>query len=373
MRRPSKKISIVLTGGHAATPGIATVEEIRGRDQGSSIEISWIGAKEALSGTGQATTEYKIFPKIGVRFYSINAGKLQTKFTRYTIPLLLKIPLGFFQAIILLLKIKPKLVLSFGGFASLPVVFWAYILRIPVILHEQTVAFGRANMVSSFFATEIALARTESSKFFPENKSVVTGNPVTNRILMIQPKDTPSDPKIILVMGGSRGSQFINDLVMDSCKKLLEHYRLMHITGENEFDRVDKFRSRLSEELRSRYEVFSFISPREMAEKYKLSDIIVGRAGANSISEILIIKRPAILIPLPRTFMDEQVKNALFARDFGIARILEEKDATVQNFMKLIDDISSNWQEIAAKVVHKESPDRFAAKKLVDLIFKNLP
>src|SRR5688572_25348723 len=118
--KQEKPIKILLTGGHAATVGIAVVEELKERLD-KNVDIYWIGSRRAMEGSKSSTLEYKIYPNIGVKFYSIDAGKIQTKFTRYTIPSLVKIPVGFIQSFFLLLKIWPKVVLSFGGYASFPV------------------------------------------------------------------------------------------------------------------------------------------------------------------------------------------------------------------------------------------------------------
>src|SRR4030042_3749785 len=128
---------IVLTGGHAGTPAIAVSQELKRRYP--EIPLFWIGSKYAMPGTSATTLEYKILPEIGVEFHPLVVGKLQTKFHRYTIPLFLNIPLSFLQAILLVIKLKPKVIVSFGGFSSFPVIFWGHLFRIPIILHEQTV------------------------------------------------------------------------------------------------------------------------------------------------------------------------------------------------------------------------------------------
>ncbi len=355
------EIRIVLTGGHAATPGIATVEELRKRDFGKKLEIYWIGSKKSVEGTKFSTLEYKIYPEIGVKFYPITAGKIQTKFTRHTVPSLLKIPVGFVQAFIALLKIRPKVVISFGGYASFPVVFWAWVFRIPVILHEQTVAAGRASMASSFFAARIAVSREESLKFFPKNRVTVTGNPVMQEIVKVKAKNTPGNPPTILIIGGSRGSQFINEEVSYIADKLTQKYKLIHVTGEANYLNYKNFES-------AWYEVISTVDPREVYKYYEKADIVISRAGANSVSEIIIVKRPAILIPLPRTFMDEQVKNAKYAEDFGVAKVMTEREVNSESLQSAIADSLENWSKIVGRIKEKISPDLNAAKNLVDLV-----
>lgn len=365
-----KKIKILLTGGHAATTGIAVVEEIKKTANLKDAEIYWIGSKTAIEGSKLSTIESQIFPKIGVKFVSIIAGKLQTKFTIHTIPSILKIPIGFIQAFWFLIKIRPNVTLSFGGYSSFPVVFWSWVFRIPVIIHEQTTVFGRASASSAFFATKIVLAREESIKYFPKNKSVVTGNPLMTNILEVKPKIHSGNPPIILVIGGSRGSNFINELMIETVKTLLSHFKIIHVTGEKDFKMVEKGRESLSPVLNQNYETFSSVNPLEMGELYSQSDLIISRSGANSISEILSVKRPAILIPLPRTFMGEQVKNAQYARDFGIATVFLEKEATPSAIITEINRLFNDWQDVVNKVSKKESPDINASKKVVDILQK---
>ncbi len=362
---PQKRVSrILLTGGHAATPAIAVVEEIKNRR--GNIDIFWAGSKYAMPGSDSTTVEYKILPLLGAKFYPISMGKLQTKFTRYTIPLLLNIPVSFIQALFVLLKVKPDLILSFGGFSSFPVIFWAYIFRIPIILHEQTAAAGRASIASARFAEKIAIARLESQSYFPKDKLVLTGNPVMSQVLSVTPKSKIGMPPTLLVMGGSRGSQFINEELGKIVESLQKDYKIIHIMGET------NGRSALPSET-SRYKVLSFVDPREMAKYYRQSDIIISRAGANSVSEIMYICRPAILIPLPRTYASEQVKNAEFAEKFGIAKVMREPEVNPESLIREINKMKETWQKRVDVVRKKTNPDVRSAGKLVDILESYLP
>jgi len=362
--------NILLTGGHAATTGIAVVEEIRKTEKLKDYNIYWIGSKMAIEGSNISTIESRVLPRIGVKFIPITAGKIQTKFTPHTIPSLLKIPIGFVQAFLFLLQIKPKVVISFGGYASFPVVFWAWVFRIPVILHEQTVAAGRASISSAFFATKIALAREGSQKYFPKTKSIITGNPLMSNILNIKPKKSQSQPPEILVIGGSRGSNFVNELIIDIAKRLLPDFVITHVTGERDFEKVEKFRETLPTILKNNYKTYLSIDPLEIGAYYSQSDIIISRSGANSISEILYARRPAILIPLPRTFMNEQVKNAKYAEEFGFAKTFLEKEATPEAIVKEIYKIQKNWQEIEVNALQKLNPDINAARKVTNILLE---
>jgi UDP-N-acetylglucosamine--N-acetylmuramyl-(pentapeptide) pyrophosphoryl-undecaprenol N-acetylglucosamine transferase len=275
---------------------------------------------------------------------------------------------GLVQAFWFLLKTRPNVVLSFGGYSSFPIVLWSWFFRIPVILHEQTVAAGRASISSAFFATKIALAREESRKYFPAGKVIVTGNPLMSNILNVVPKNVPSKSPTILVIGGSRGSNFLNELIIDIAAKLLPRFTIIHVTGMRDFEKVEKFKEKLTQNLKQNYKTYLSINPMEMGSYYSQADIIISRSGANSVSEILYARRPAILIPLPRTFMGEQVKNARYAESFGFSSVFLEKEATPEAIIKEINRLLTDWQRIMEKARGKDNPDINASKKVVSLI-----
>ena len=351
--------NILLTGGHAATTGVAVIEEIKKRHP--KDKIFWIGAKSVFSKSQATSLEYKFLPSLGVNFYPITAGKLQTKFTRYTIPLLLLIPVGFFQALVLLIKIKPKVVLSFGGYSSFPVVFWSWIMGMPVILHEQTVAAGRANIASAFFCKKIAVARIESEKYFPKQKTVVIGNPLSKGILEVGVKKDVGSKKTVLIVGGSRGSEFINEEVSKIDKYLKENYKVIHITGESQFERFKYLDS-------ENYKVIPYLSPSDMPKYYELADVIIARSGANTVSEVMYIKRPTIFVLLPRTYLNEQYKNAKYAESFGIASVLTETDVENGKLIPTLEKTFADWKSIVGKMTSIDSPDKLASAKVVDLL-----
>jgi UDP-N-acetylglucosamine--N-acetylmuramyl-(pentapeptide) pyrophosphoryl-undecaprenol N-acetylglucosamine transferase len=361
-----KENRVVLTGGHAGATAYAFIEELRKSKKG--WDIYWIGAARALEGKALPTLEKAVFPKIGVKFVPIVAGKIQRRFTLYTIPSLFKIPIGFIHALILLLRIKPKIIVSFGGFASFPVVVMGFLLGIPSIVHEQTVAYGLANKYSAFFATKVALARKESSKYFKKGKGVVTGNPISKEILSLPKKFKVSEPGTVLITGGSRGSEVINESVLKILPKLLSRYRVIHQTGMNQLAMINKFKEGLPQALKENYEVYGMVEPWNWFKLISRADVIVSRAGANIVSEIIAAGRPSLLIPIPWSFMDEQNANAKFAQDFGIARILPQEKLSPETLLTQIEDIFKDWEGIIEKVKGKESPDKEASRRLVELV-----
>jgi UDP-N-acetylglucosamine--N-acetylmuramyl-(pentapeptide) pyrophosphoryl-undecaprenol N-acetylglucosamine transferase len=361
---------VVLTGGHAATTAIAVVEEIIRRYQDSPVEIFWIGVKNAFEGKGVPTIESLHFSKLGIKTYFINTGRLQRKLTLWTIPSLFKIPFGFIHSLFLIANIRPDIIVSFGGFAAFPVVLVGKILGIPSILHEQTAAAGRANLFSAPFASKIALARKESLKYFNSSKSVLVGNPVMTQVLEVLPKEKMSRTPVLYVTGGSRGSQSINQALEPILQKLLGKFNVIHQTGLLDFHKFESIRNKLPSEVRERYEVYSLIDPMQIDSVYKRADIIVSRAGANTVSEIMAVKRPSILIPIPFSYLDEQTANAVLASKFGIAKILKQDELSPDRLMKEIEEVYLNWHEYIKRSSKKEAPDKNAAIRFVDLIEK---
>lgn len=361
-----KRINLILTGGHAGTTALAVVVEIKKRHP--EWKLFWIGAASLFEGKNLPTLESRVFPQNEVAFHSIFTGRIQRKFTIWTIPSILKIPFGFIHALVLIAKIRPKLILSFGGFAAFPVVVVGSLLGISVVIHEQTIAVGRANKFSAPFARVIALARKESLRFFPKEKCSVIGNPILPEIEKIVPKKKISTPPTVFVTGGSRGSMTINSLIDEVLPELLSKYKLIHQTGEFEFPKFAKRKAGLSEELKDRYQIYSYIPPGEMPEILEKADILVGRAGANTVSEVVAAKKPSILIPIPFSYMDEQSKNAHFAEKFGVAKVLPQEGLTAEKIFKEIDAVVKDWQGVVARVSAKKSPDIGASGRLVELV-----
>lgn len=360
------RYSIVLTGGHAATTAYATVQEII--KQGKNWEIYFIGSKVAVEGRNFPTLEYDLLPKLNIKFLTIASSRFQRKFTIHTIPSILKFPIAFFQSIFYISKIKPKLVLSFGGFASIPVVVSAKMVGIPIILHEQTSAAGRASIVTSWFANKIAVARESSIKYFSEKKCILIGNPVSTEVSSIKPFNKLGHTATIFVTGGSRGSVNINNAVEGILPEILKTYNLVHQTGDQDIEKFRILRASLAKHLRDKYQVFSRLYPQEMSAVYKKSDIIISRSGANTVSEIIMMKKPSILIPLPISYLDEQMKNAKYAESIGLSKVIKQDNLTSESLFKEIKYIAENYENILKKVNTFDSPDKNAGTRLVGLM-----
>lgn len=325
---------VLLTGGHAATTAISVIEELIRRYGKEGIDVSWIGSKFPIEGKKIDGLELQVFPEVGVKTY------------------LLKLPISIIRAIYFILKIRPDVTLSFGGFAAFPVVFASWLFRIPIIIHEQTTNLGLANQLSSIFAKEILLAK-------------VVGNPVMTQICEVEPKEKIGNPPVIFVMGGSRGSERINNAVFSILSKLLEKYKVVHITGEAHFSKFEGIKNK-------NYQCFPFVSPMQIDNLYRECDMVVSRSGANTIAELMIVKRPAILIPIPWSHLNEQGENAKLAKDFGLARILKQEDLSGEKLYFEIEEVVKDWDKIISQVSTKKSADIKASSKVVDVLTKYL-
>ena len=345
---------ILLTGGHAGTPALATVDYIK---KHKDWEISWAGTSRAIEGKEVKTLESKIFSKLDVNYFEIESGRLQKRFTKHTILSLLKIPRGFWDSYKLLTKIKPDIVLSYGGFISVPVVISAWLQGIPVVIHEQTVAIGLANKICAPFATKIAISRLETKKYANPAKVVHTGNPILENILNVKRKG--SKKKTIYITGGSRGALRVNKVIFDSLKILTKKYTIIHQTGDLDIGFAKKIRF-------NNYEPTNFTNPKQVHKIYESADLIVSRAGANTVAEIIYHKIPSILIPIPWTRYDEQNKNAKLAKKTGIAEILTEDNLNSKNLIKLVEKQIN--KKLRIKKLKTLSNDKQGAYNLVNLI-----
>lgn len=364
VKRKGKR-RIVLTGGHAATTALATAEELK-KSAKIPWDIHWIGTESALEGKRAPTLGALVFPE-KVAYHPIIAGRLQRRFTIWTIPSILKIPIGFVHALFILLKIRPSIILSFGGFAAFPVVFVGWLMAIPVIIHEQTSVVGRANKISAIFAKKIAISRPTSAKYFPRRKTILVGNPILSGIFKIPFKNKPGCPPTLFITAGSRGSQFINSLINQIIKELLAKFVVIHQTGYLDYEKFERVKNSLDRNLKSNYIVYSVINPGKMVDVYSQSDIVISRAGANTVSELIATKRPSILIPIPFSYKDEQNKNAQFAQKLGIAKVLPQEKLTAQKLVRQVNKVYENWSKITTSIKHINL-DRKAATRLVKLV-----
>lgn len=358
-------MKILITGAHF-TPAQAVIEELQKTPR---VEIVYLGRKYTREGDKSLSVESQVLPKLGVKFIPVISGRLQRLFTIYTIPSLFKIPIGILQSFYLILREKPEVVLSFGGYVSVPVVFTAWLLSIPIITHEQTLVSGLANTINSWFADKVAVSFERS--VFKGKKVILTGLPIRRDIIGISRGVSlvhPRGGQIILVMGGNQGSHIIN-LALEGClKELLKIAMVYHQTGDSKYRDYE----RLEELGKSgeRYKVKKWIGE-EYAVTLQEADLVVSRAGINTLTELAYLSKPALVIPIPYLYKNEQMVNAKFFKQLGLVRILPQEDLTPQKLLANIKNILNDLNhfkkraEEARKVVIPDAAKRLALETIL--------
>lgn len=334
---------IIVTGGHL-TPALATIEKLR---QNTDVEIVFIGRDHATEGDKAPSTEAMVVPGMGIKFYAIKPGRIQRVFTRFTLRSLAKIPLGFFQSLGILSRERPQVILSFGSYVAVPVVFAGWVLGIPIITHEQTLKSGLANKFIAFFAKKIAVSWEESLAHFPKNKAVLVGNPIRSDLLVIDKKRL-SRP-LIFITGGNQGAHIINEMVLEILKDLLERYQVIHQTGgslvNKDFETLTAFASQLPPRLKARYKIAKWFDTQETVEIFSKVSLVVGRSGANTVFETMVLGVPAVFIPLPIAASNEQTKNAELMEKNDAAIILPQERLTPKRLLAAINLIADNYKK----------------------------
>jgi len=354
---------------------LAVIDELQKK---KNWEVLYFGRKTAAEGDKAFSAEKGIIEKKGIKFVSLNAGRWQRKFTRYTIPAILRTPLGFAQSFFYLIKYKPNIILSFGSYVSVPVVLCGWLLDIPIVTHEQTSVRGLANKINSVFANKIAVSWSDTIGSYNKIKSVFTGNPIRNEIFTVSEsfwKSLSFDNKLplILVTGGNQGSHALNTAIAEVLPKLLEIAVVVHQTGQTEinddFERLIKIKEKLPKLLEGRYKVVKYLQSEEMGTLLNKSDLVISRAGANTVYELAALGKPAILVPLPWLYQDEQTKNASKLVEAGTSQILAQRELTGENLLFTVRNFLKNlpiYKKKANKA--KELVTLDASKKIANLV-----
>lgn len=289
----------------------------------------------------------------GITYVNIPAGKVRRYFSLQNISDLFITLQGTIRAITTLYNLYPDVVVSKGGYGSIPTVIAARILRIPIIIHESDAKPGRANLMAAKFAKKIAISFESAAQYFPkkvQNKIARTGIPIRKALTRIElqgaqqylglEKGIPT----VLILGGSQGSVKINDSVLSSLTSLVDFANVIHQTGQANFKNVQEVGNVVlaKDPNASRYHPFNYLSEVSLQRVAGIADIVISRAGANSIAEIGLWKKPAILIPIPESISHDQRTNAYAYARTGAAIVIEEENLTphllVAEVQRIIND-----------------------------------
>lgn len=335
------KKKIIITGGHL-TPALAVIDELQKKDE---WEIYFLGRKHATEREKTPSIESQVIQERGIWFFPMVTGRFPRHLNRYALYSFLKIPIGFLQAFYYLLRFRPQVILSFGGYVSVPVVLIGYLLKIPSLTHEQTTVSGLASKINSRFATKIAVSWIDTQKHFSASKVVLTGNPVRKEIFKVkesywQDLKYPANQPLILITGGNQGSHLINLAVEKALPKLLEMANVFHQCGHLEkmgdFERLEKAREKLPADLKKKYHVKKYLTGVEMGTFFNKSSLIISRAGANTLTEVAALGKPALFIPLPWLYKDEQNQNAKTLSEMGMAEILPQAELSEKTLVQKV-------------------------------------
>ncbi|MCA9365036.1 MAG: undecaprenyldiphospho-muramoylpentapeptide beta-N-acetylglucosaminyltransferase [Candidatus Moranbacteria bacterium] len=361
------------TGGHVF-PLIAVARELR-QQKTHDCECLYIG----VYGGTLAKTISEAMAKENISTRNIITGKMRRYFSFKNILDAFLFPVGLVQSLWHLLFFMPDVVFSKGGYAAVPVVIAAFIYRIPILTHDSDATPGLANKIIGRLAKRIAIAYPAAKEFFPEEKVVLTGNPLRaemNQGVAQRAREkynlTESQP-VILVLGGSLGADAINSAVVRALPEMTAIGQIIHQTGNKHLELVVKGAAQQGVKAdRDRYYPRPFFSREELADLFAVSDLVISRAGANTIAEIAANKKPSILIPLKTAANNEQRMNAYSIAQVGGTLVLEESNLgpnILANKMKKILGDKELSDKMAQNVAPFHHPDaaELIARGLIEL------
>lgn len=322
---------IILTGGGTAghvTPNIALLPRLKEL----GYDIQYIGSYTGI--------EKELIEPFGIPYHGISSGKLRRYFSvqNFTDPF--RVLKGFREAHKLIRQLKPDVIFSKGGFVSVPVVLAGKRCKVPVIIHESDMTPGLANKIAIPSAAKVCCNFPETLKSLPEGKAVLTGSPIRqellsgNKIAAMDMCQFTSDKPVILVIGGSLGAVAVNNAVREALPELLKDFQIIHLCGKGKMD----------ESLKDveGYCQFEYIK-NELRNLFALADIVISRAGANAICELLALHKPNLLIPLSaNASRGDQILNARSFERQGFSLVLEEEQLTKETLLNAVKTLYEN-------------------------------
>lgn len=366
--KQENNMKILFSGGGtmgSVSPLVAIYQELKEKD--ASLEVLWLGTKKGPEKDFLA--EYKI------PFRPIISGKWRQYFSLANIFTPVFVFLSFWQSLFILINFKPDAILTAGSFVAVPVMYAAAFLRIPRFAHQQDLEIGLANKLMIKKATAVTVTFTDISGKLPYNKTFKISNPVRQEVFSGNRERAAQFFKLnlsiptILIMGGGTGAQIINDMVFEAVGELVQKYQIIHLTGAgkgiseqfaNYFDRETL------KKIEERYRAYEFLN-KEIFDAYAISDLVVSRAGFNALTELSVLSKAVILIPIP----GHQELNAQYFAKFNAVKVLDQKELNKEAFFTAVDYLMQNPAErttlsrnIAGMI------DKDAAKRYVDLIYQ---
>lgn len=345
--------TIVLTGGGTAghvTPNIALIDRLK--EEG--FEISYIGSKTGI--------EKELIENIGIPYYAISSGKLRRYFSMKNFTDPFRVLKGCSEAKKLMKQLKPDVVFSKGGFVSVPVVRAAGKAKIPTVIHESDMTPGLANRLAIRYATKVCCNFTETLEHV-KGKGLHTGTPIRKELFSgtkeagLAYAGFDGNKPIILVVGGSTGAVRVNEAVRAALPKLLPEFDILHLCGKGKMDTSVNGKG---------YEQREYCD-KEMKDVLAMADIVISRAGANAICELLALHKPNLLIPLSaEASRGDQLLNAASFEKQGFSMVMQESEITPESLTEAVGELYRNRSRYIEAM--EKSPAGDATEMIVQLL-----
>lgn len=344
---------IVLTGGGTAghvTPNLALIPSLHSL----GWQIEYIGSQDGI--------ERQLVTELGISYHGIASGKFRRYFDLKNFSDPFRVLQGIWAAFWLLRKIKPRVIFSKGGFVTVPVILASWLQRIPVVIHESDLTPGLANKISIPCATKICVTFPETQQYIPQaictglpiRQEIFRGNAEVGRLFCKFQQTLP----VLLVIGGSTGSAAINAAIRSVLPQLTVKFQMIHACGKGNLD----------QELADypHYRQVEYLSA-ELADVLALADLVVSRAGANAVFELLALQKPNLLIPLPKAVSrGDQILNARSFQSQGYSAVMAEESLTKENLVQAIFDLYEHRHKYIQKMAN--SPSSKAIDQIIELI-----
>lgn len=346
---------IILTGGGTAghvTPNIALLPRLKELQ----YDIHYIGSYNGI--------EKELIEQFGIPYHGISSGKLRRYFSLQNFTDPFRVLKGFGEAKRLIKLLNPDVIFSKGGFVSVPVVMAGKKCKVPTIIHESDMTPGLANKLSIPSATKVCCNFPETVKLLPADKAVLTGSPIRQELLEGNKEKARSftglspDKPVILIIGGSLGAAAINDAVRSNLPEILKEFQIIHLCGRG---KLDPTLNNISG-----YVQYEYIKD-ELKDLFALTDIVISRAGANAICELLALHKPNLLIPLSaNASRGDQILNARSFERQGFSLVLEEENITSETLLSSIHELYANRRQYVDAMA--KSHQQNSIDTIIDLI-----
>ncbi|MBT2582123.1 undecaprenyldiphospho-muramoylpentapeptide beta-N-acetylglucosaminyltransferase [Planococcus sp. ISL-109] len=342
-----KTKTIILTGGGTAGH-VSLNQAIIPELENLGFRIEYIGSKAGI----ENELIRESYPE--VPYHAISSGKLRRYFSMKNFSDPFRVVAGLVQATNIIRKVRPVAIFSKGGFVSVPVVMAGRMMGVPVIIHESDVTPGLANKLALPFADHIFTVFKETLRHVPKERSTCTGSVIRSELLDGSAASGrelchfDNTHKVLMVMGGSQGAAPINEAVRENLDALTEQFNIIHLCGKGNVDE--------SLNGHEKYSQFEYVT-HELSHLLHLTDLVVSRAGSNSIFEFLALKKPMLLIPLSKQkSRGDQILNANLFKAQGFAHVLEEEQLTAKSFMQAIERLNSEEEQLVQAMTEAEPP-----------------